>query len=295
MPRACPGQCCWEFTVTHLKHFSPEWMTVLPKNSTAQHLPPHGRSEQVSFRRKAKRGKASLISPQDCKHSEMTSHTPQSPGMTKAEVAWENSALPWVLGHSYADERLGAGSRLLPLRKFLGRSLTPHPGEGVKTWHPPPHPPVPGRAPERAWKQGVGKQTMKEQGGTVSGAASSRGGGDSAMASLQPLQPNYLSVCLFPEESYQKLAMETLEELDWCLDQLETIQTYRSVSEMASNKVRTPLSLTTTGAPGSSLSVDLVEVRQHFLCSYLATTVSWNFLVGVNAQKHVSEFVRYRI
>lgn len=113
---------------------------------------------------------------------------------------------------------------------------------------------------------------MKEQGGTVSGAASSRGGGDSAMASLQPLQPNYLSVCLFAEESYQKLAMETLEELDWCLDQLETIQTYRSVSEMASNKVRTPLS--TTGAPGSSLSVDLVEVRRSFLCSYLATTVS---------------------
>ncbi|KAI2517472.1 PDE4B isoform 11, partial [Pan troglodytes] len=32
--------------------------------------------------------------------------------------------------------------------------------------------------------------------------------------------------------------METLEELDWCLDQLETIQTYRSVSEMASNKFK---------------------------------------------------------
>ncbi|NXI11260.1 PDE4B phosphodiesterase, partial [Irena cyanogastra] len=40
------------------------------------------------------------------------------------------------------------------------------------------------------------------------------------------------------EEPYQKLAMETLEELDWCLDQLETIQTYRSVSEMASNKFK---------------------------------------------------------
>ncbi|XP_078263619.1 3',5'-cyclic-AMP phosphodiesterase 4B isoform X2 [Rhinoraja longicauda] len=39
-------------------------------------------------------------------------------------------------------------------------------------------------------------------------------------------------------ESYQTLAMETLEELDWCLDQLETIQTYRSVSEMASNKFK---------------------------------------------------------
>lgn len=40
------------------------------------------------------------------------------------------------------------------------------------------------------------------------------------------------------EEAYQKLATETLEELDWCLDQLETLQTRHSVSEMASNKVR---------------------------------------------------------
>ncbi len=47
-----------------------------------------------------------------------------------------------------------------------------------------------------------------------------------------------VSVCLCPDESYQKLAVETMEELDWCLDQLETIQTYRSVSDMASNKVR---------------------------------------------------------
>lgn len=40
------------------------------------------------------------------------------------------------------------------------------------------------------------------------------------------------------EEAYQKLATETLEELDWCLDQLETLQTRHSVSEMASNKVK---------------------------------------------------------
>uniref|UniRef100_A0A8B9DS98 Phosphodiesterase n=1 Tax=Anser cygnoides TaxID=8845 RepID=A0A8B9DS98_ANSCY len=39
------------------------------------------------------------------------------------------------------------------------------------------------------------------------------------------------------EETYQQLAMETLEELDWCLDQLEAVQPHRSVSEMASNKV----------------------------------------------------------
>ncbi|XP_026230119.1 cAMP-specific 3',5'-cyclic phosphodiesterase 4B-like [Anabas testudineus] len=50
-------------------------------------------------------------------------------------------------------------------------------------------------------------------------------------------QPSVTKVCL-SDESYQKLAMETIEELDWCLDQLETIQTYRSVSDMASNKFK---------------------------------------------------------
>ncbi|XP_029987282.1 cAMP-specific 3',5'-cyclic phosphodiesterase 4B isoform X2 [Sphaeramia orbicularis] len=50
-------------------------------------------------------------------------------------------------------------------------------------------------------------------------------------------QPPITRVCL-PDEAYQKLAMETMEELDWCLDQLETIQTYRSVSDMASNKFK---------------------------------------------------------
>lgn len=58
--------------------------------------------------------------------------------------------------------------------------------------------------------------------------------------SMDPLGPDYVSMCLLADESYQKLAMETMEELDWCLDQLETIQTYRSVSDMASNKVRAP-------------------------------------------------------
>uniref|UniRef100_A0A8C7SEN5 Phosphodiesterase n=1 Tax=Oncorhynchus mykiss TaxID=8022 RepID=A0A8C7SEN5_ONCMY len=49
-----------------------------------------------------------------------------------------------------------------------------------------------------------------------------------------PLPP-----CLAPpEEAYQKLATETLEELDWCLDQLETLQTRHSVGEMASNKFK---------------------------------------------------------
>lgn len=62
-------------------------------------------------------------------------------------------------------------------------------------------------------------------------------------------------VCVSPraslsDQQYQQLALDTLEELDWCLDQLETIQTHRSVSEMASNKVRStkPTILTNTQA-----------------------------------------------
>ncbi|KAM6985115.1 3',5'-cyclic-AMP phosphodiesterase 4D-like [Aplochiton taeniatus] len=47
-----------------------------------------------------------------------------------------------------------------------------------------------------------------------------------------------ISKSSFSEEAYQKLATETLEELDWCLDQLETLQTRHSVSEMASNKFK---------------------------------------------------------
>ena len=41
----------------------------------------------------------------------------------------------------------------------------------------------------------------------------------------------------FADENYMRNAIETLEELDWCLDQLETIQTHRSVSDMATSKV----------------------------------------------------------
>lgn len=55
---------------------------------------------------------------------------------------------------------------------------------------------------------------------------------------LKHLRSDSLPPSLPPEEAYQKLATETLEELDWCLDQLETLQTRHSVSEMASNKVK---------------------------------------------------------
>uniref|UniRef100_A0A673BHD0 Phosphodiesterase n=1 Tax=Sphaeramia orbicularis TaxID=375764 RepID=A0A673BHD0_9TELE len=80
---------------------------------------------------------------------------------------------------------------------------------------------------------------MKEGGGNHSGTlgAPCIVSGGSSM-DMDPLGPDYMSMCLLADESYQKLAMETMEELDWCLDQLETIQTYRSVSDMASNKFK---------------------------------------------------------
>lgn len=40
------------------------------------------------------------------------------------------------------------------------------------------------------------------------------------------------------EDEFNRLAKETLEELDWCLEQLETIQTHRSVSDMATSKFK---------------------------------------------------------
>lgn len=36
---------------------------------------------------------------------------------------------------------------------------------------------------------------------------------------------------------------DTLEELEWCLEQLETVQTHKSVSDMATSKVNTECSV----------------------------------------------------
>ncbi|XP_021234400.1 cAMP-specific 3',5'-cyclic phosphodiesterase 4C isoform X5 [Numida meleagris] len=61
------------------------------------------------------------------------------------------------------------------------------------------------------------------------------------------------------EDAQQKLSLETLEELDWCLEQLETLQTRHSVGEMASNKFKRMLSrelshLSESGRSGNQVS-----------------------------------------
>ncbi|PAV87712.1 hypothetical protein WR25_03751 [Diploscapter pachys] len=62
-------------------------------------------------------------------------------------------------------------------------------------------------------------------------------------------------------------ANETLEELDWCLDQLETIQTHRSVSEMASSKFRKMLNKELSHFAESSKSGSAVS--KFLLSTYL--------------------------
>ncbi|XP_061871143.1 cAMP-specific 3',5'-cyclic phosphodiesterase 4C [Colius striatus] len=61
------------------------------------------------------------------------------------------------------------------------------------------------------------------------------------------------------EDAQQKLSRETLEELDWCLDQLETLQTRHSVSEMASNKFKRMLNRELTHLSETSRSGNQVS------------------------------------
>ncbi|XP_072042994.1 3',5'-cyclic-AMP phosphodiesterase 4C-like isoform X3 [Amphiura filiformis] len=79
------------------------------------------------------------------------------------------------------------------------------------------------------------------------------------LASLRSVRKNYASLTGLPpnmnrqspktqsssfkpnitvDENYGKMAIETLEELDWCMDQLETMQTHRSVSDLATSKFK---------------------------------------------------------
>ncbi|TFK06516.1 zinc finger protein 354C-like protein [Platysternon megacephalum] len=81
------------------------------------------------------------------------------------------------------------------------------------------------------------------------------------VASKRTSSSNPPSVCKasLSEDACQKLAVETLEELDWCLDQLETLQTRHSVSEMASNKFKRMLNRELTHLSETSRSGNQVS------------------------------------
>uniref|UniRef100_A0A8C2HYY9 Phosphodiesterase n=1 Tax=Cyprinus carpio TaxID=7962 RepID=A0A8C2HYY9_CYPCA len=79
--------------------------------------------------------------------------------------------------------------------------------------------------------------------------------------SKRPTGSNPPSMCKtsLPEEPFQKLAVETLDELDWCLEQLETLKTRHSVSEMASNKFKRMLNRELTQLSETSKSGNQVS------------------------------------
>ncbi|XP_019770035.1 cAMP-specific 3',5'-cyclic phosphodiesterase isoform X5 [Dendroctonus ponderosae] len=87
---------------------------------------------------------------------------------------------------------------------------------------------------------------------------SRRSSGATAVTTPQPrnLNPG--------DEAYLKMAMETMEELDWCLDQLETIQTHRSVSDMASLKFKRMLNKELSHFSESSRSGNQIS---EYICS----------------------------
>uniref|UniRef100_A0A1B6CZC8 Phosphodiesterase n=1 Tax=Clastoptera arizonana TaxID=38151 RepID=A0A1B6CZC8_9HEMI len=66
------------------------------------------------------------------------------------------------------------------------------------------------------------------------------------------------------DDAYVKLSVETMEELDWCLDQLETIQTHRSVSDMASLKFKRMLNKELSHFSESSKSGNQIS---EYICS----------------------------
>ncbi|XP_067417064.1 3',5'-cyclic-AMP phosphodiesterase 4C isoform X2 [Emydura macquarii macquarii] len=81
------------------------------------------------------------------------------------------------------------------------------------------------------------------------------------VSSKRTSSSNPPSVCKasLSDDACQKLAIETLEELDWCLDQLETLQTRHSVSEMASNKFKRMLNRELTHLSETSRSGNQVS------------------------------------
>uniref|UniRef100_A0A669DHJ7 Phosphodiesterase n=1 Tax=Oreochromis niloticus TaxID=8128 RepID=A0A669DHJ7_ORENI len=83
------------------------------------------------------------------------------------------------------------------------------------------------------------------------------------LASLRTVRSNFAVITgqqdRTAKEPHQQLAIETLDELDWCLEQLETLKTRHSVSEMASNKFKRMLNrelsqLSETSRSGNQVS-----------------------------------------
>ncbi|XP_038049560.1 cAMP-specific 3',5'-cyclic phosphodiesterase 4C-like isoform X2 [Patiria miniata] len=80
---------------------------------------------------------------------------------------------------------------------------------------------------------------------------------------LHQIKPNPPNV----DDNYAKLALETMEELDWCLEQLESMQTHRSVSDLATSKFRRMLGRELSAFSETSKSGN--QVSEFLLSTYI--------------------------
>ncbi|XP_068195935.1 3',5'-cyclic-AMP phosphodiesterase 4C isoform X2 [Antennarius striatus] len=85
------------------------------------------------------------------------------------------------------------------------------------------------------------------------------------------------------EEPHQQLAIETLDELDWCLEQLETLKTRHSVSEMASNKFKRMLNRELTQLSETSRSGN--QVSEFISSTFLEKQHDMDIMSAPNKEK----------
>ena len=76
---------------------------------------------------------------------------------------------------------------------------------------------------------------------------------------------------LLLDETFLRMSLETLEELDWCLDQLESLQTHKSVSDMAANKFKRMLNKELSVFSESSKSGN--QIADHITSTYYGETI----------------------
>ena len=87
-------------------------------------------------------------------------------------------------------------------------------------------------------------------------------------------------LCFLEEGTSVYLAVETLEELDWCLDQLESMQTHSSVSNMAANKFKRMLNKELSVFSESSKSGN--QIADHITSTYYGKKVFCQIYLVVN-------------
>ncbi|ESO07257.1 hypothetical protein HELRODRAFT_76777, partial [Helobdella robusta] len=87
----------------------------------------------------------------------------------------------------------------------------------------------------------------------------------------------------FVQDQLDKLSSETLGELEWCLEQLEIIQTHRSVSEMATNKFKRMLNRELSHFAESSKAGN--QISEYISSTFLGEFAAWNNNNNSNSER----------